>query len=73
MMSDIASQAILNANRQWCKDNNTGIMTDPIIYNFKDWCKREHGFEYQYLPGGWLVSTNVLDKKKYAWFLLKWS
>jgi hypothetical protein len=72
-MNDAASKAIINAHRQWLKDNDIRVVTDPIVYKFKDWCKREHGFEYQHLSGGWEVSTTVLDKKKYAWFLLKWS
>ena len=71
-MSNPALKALTNAHRQWLKDNDIRVVTDPIVYKFKDWCKREHGFEYQY-DGGWELSTTVLDEKKYAWFLLRWA
>ena len=73
-MSGIAKRAITSANRQWRKDNNIGPLgTGPAVAKFREWCKNEHGFEYKHYNSGFSVSTTVLDEKKYAWFLLRWS
>ena len=65
-MSDQTYKAIQNAWDKW------PVIKDTVIdYGFKDWCRRVNGFEYQ--VSGDDVSTKILDEKKYAWFLLRWS
>ena len=68
-MSDTALKAITNAWNQWHSD----IKHNVTDFGFRDWCKREHGFEYRHFNSGHDVVTTVLDEKKYAWFLLRWS
>ena len=65
---DQALTAIQNAWAQWHID----IKHNVTDFGFKDWCKREHGFEYQQNSDR-SVATTVLDEQKYAWFLLKWA
>jgi hypothetical protein len=64
---DQALTAIQNAWSQWPEIKDT--VTD---FGFKDWCKREHGFEY-HQNNDRSVTTTVLNEQKYAWFLLKWA
>jgi uncharacterized protein YmfQ (DUF2313 family) len=68
-MSDTALKAIKNAWDQWHID----IKYTVTDFSFKEWCKHECGFEYRHFNSGDAVITTVLDQKKYAWFLLRWS
>jgi hypothetical protein len=66
---DQFTKALNNAWAQWPEIKHT--VTD---FGFKDWCKREHGFEYHRYFGGQQASvTKIHDEQKYAWFLLKWA
>lgn len=67
-MNDQALTAIQHAWAEWPVIKHT-----VVDFGFKDWCKRVHGFEYRHFNSGQAVITTVLDEKKYAWFLLRWS